>query len=58
MNFIINTILKIGNITLLKKQIRHSTYDSQQGIVYEGCDVLPEGMSLPKDNYTEIPMVI
>ncbi len=41
-----------------KKQIRHSSYDQQQGIVYEGCDILPEGMSLPKDKYTELPLVI
>lgn len=35
-----------------EQQIRHSIYDSQQGIVYEGCDILPEGMSLPKENFT------
>ncbi len=34
-----------------KKQIRHATYNSQQGIVYEGVDTLPEGMTLP-DNST------
>lgn len=35
-----------------KKQIRHSTYQPQQGVIYEGCDDLPEGMTLPKDNIT------
>lgn len=40
-----------------KKQIRHSVYDSQQGVVYEGCDTLPEGMTLPKEN-TNKPIVI
>lgn len=38
-----------------KKQIRHATYASQQGIVYEGCESLPEGMTLPKDNFTKYP---
>ncbi len=33
-----------------KKLIRHATYNAQQGIVYEGVDTLPEGMTLPKDN--------
>ncbi len=33
-----------------KKLIRHATYNSQQGIVYEGVDTLPEGMTLPKSN--------
>ena len=36
-----------------KKQIRHSLYEAQQGIVYEGCEILPEGMTLPKDKFTE-----
>lgn len=33
-----------------KKLIRHATYNSQQGIVYEGVDTLPDGMTLPKNN--------
>ena len=36
-----------------KKQIRHSTYNPQQGIIYEGCETLPEGMTLPKDEFTK-----
>ena len=41
-----------------KKQIRHSLYDAQQGIVYEGCETLSEGMTLPKDNFTEYPIIV
>lgn len=33
-----------------KKLLRHATYNAQQGIVYEGVDTLPEGMTLPKNN--------
>lgn len=32
------------------KQLRHATYDAQRGVLAEGCDKLPEGMSLPKQN--------
>ena len=33
------------------KQLRHATYDPQVGIVYEGCNELPEGMTLPNNNF-------
>lgn len=40
------------NGTLVKsKQLRHATYDAQSGIIYEGCNNLPEGMTLPSENY-------
>ena len=45
----------INNEFSHEKQIRHSTYNSQQGIVYEGCDTLPEGMTLPNDNFLIYP---
>ena len=32
------------------KQLRHATYESQSGVLVEGCDNLPEGMTLPKQN--------
>ena len=48
----------IDGIFSHKKQIRHSTYNSQQGIVYEGCDTLPEGMTIPKDNSLNKPIII
>ncbi len=32
------------------KQLRHATYDAQRGVLVEGCDRLPEGMTLPKQN--------
>lgn len=31
------------------KEIRHAIYDAQCGIIYEGVDDLPEGMTLPKN---------
>ena len=34
------------------KQLRHATYDAQPGILYEGCESLPEGMTIPKENLT------
>jgi len=30
--------------------LRCATYEPQNGIIYEGCDKLPEGMTLPKNN--------
>lgn len=32
------------------KQLRHATYDAQRGVLVEGCDKLPDGMTLPKQN--------
>lgn len=32
------------------KLIRSCSYEPQNGILYEGVDTLPEGMTLPKDN--------
>ena len=32
------------------KTLRSATYEPQNGIIYEGCDKLPEGMILPKNN--------
>ena len=40
-----------------KKQLRHASYSAQQGIVYEGCEILPEGMTLPQDKFTKYPSV-
>lgn len=33
------------------KMLRHATYAPQQGILYEGTETLPEGFSLPKDDF-------
>ena len=30
------------------KQLRHATYEAQSGVLVEGCDNLPEGMTLPE----------
>ena len=39
------------NEKLIKtKKIRSCTYDPQNGILYEGVDSLPEGMTLPEQN--------
>ncbi len=38
-----------GKLTT-SKLIRTGTYEPQNGIVYEGCDTLPEGLTLPKNN--------
>lgn len=32
------------------KQLRHATYDAQQGILYEGASTLPDDMTLPKSD--------
>lgn len=34
------------------KSLRHATYAPQKGVVYEGCETLPKGMTLPKDKFT------
>ena len=33
------------------KMLRHATYAPQQGILYEGTETLPEGFTLPKDDF-------
>lgn len=38
-----------------KKELRHATYEAQNGVIYEGVESLPEGMRLPKDKFTKKP---
>lgn len=40
--------LKDGKL-VLSKPLRHATYEPQQGILYEGCEVLPKSLILPKE---------
>ncbi len=42
---------KLVNETL----IRHERYEPQQGIVYQGVETLPEGMTLPNNSVNIIP---
>jgi hypothetical protein len=37
------------------RQIRHDIYNARQGIVYEGAEDLPVGMSLPANGVSIIP---
>lgn len=37
------------------KEIRHDTYNARQGVVYEGTEDLPEGMTLPANTVSIIP---
>lgn len=37
------------------KEIRHDTYNARQGVVYEGVEDLPEGMTLPANTVSIIP---
>ncbi len=37
------------------KEIRHDTYNARQGVVYEGIEDLPEGMTLPANTVSIIP---
>jgi len=37
-----------NNKLIDKKQIRYGIYEAQDGIIYEGCEILPKGMTLPK----------
>ena len=41
------------------KEIRHDIYNPKQGLVYEGAETLPEGMTLPANNVSIIlPQVV
>lgn len=37
------------------KEIRHDIYNARQGVVYEGAETLPEGMTLPANTVSIIP---
>lgn len=41
-----------NGILVSTKELRHAIYEPQNGVVYEGSDSLPEGMTLPKDKMT------
>lgn len=40
----------INGALVSRELIRDCNYEPQMGLVYEGCDTLPEGMSLPPQN--------
>ncbi len=44
-----------NGIKVSERQIRHDTYSAKQGLVYEGVETLPEGMTLPANNVSIIP---
>ncbi len=37
------------------KQLRHATYEAQQGILYEGANDIPKDMTIPKENSFVLP---
>ena len=37
------------------KEIRHDIYNARQGVVYEGAEELPVGMTLPANSVSIIP---
>lgn len=40
-----------GGKLLKSKMIRHATYSSQPGILYEGVEDLPQGFTIPKNDF-------
>jgi vancomycin resistance protein YoaR len=43
-----------NGILVNSKEIRHDIYKPKQGVVYEGAEILPEGMTLPPNNVSII----
>lgn len=43
-----------NGVVVSSKEIRHDVYNAKQGVVYEGVETLPEGMSLPANTVSII----